>query len=258
MNPFLALLAGVIGYLAGSISFARVITGIFAPEQDITHIDISVPGSEARFESDAISATSVRLHLGPQYGCMVSILDMLKAALPALIFKLWQPEAPYYLVAAGMAAVGHNWPVYYRFKGGRGMSPILGGMLVVDWLGVVVTNLLGLLSDLAIKSTLVASGVWLLLMIPWIWFRTDNRAELVYVVAMAVLFWASMIPEWRELLRLRREGTLADFQKAKEVQVAARRDGQTAQQMSTSDLLSALLSRLGRKDTGPGPDGSLD
>ena len=68
-----------------------------------------------------------------------------------------------------MAAVGHNWPIYYRFKGGRGISPIMGGMLVVDWLGVVITNLLGLLSDLVIKSTLVSSGIWLILMIPWIW-----------------------------------------------------------------------------------------
>jgi uncharacterized membrane protein YcjF (UPF0283 family) len=138
------------------------------------------------------------------------------------------------------------------------MSPILGGMLVVDWLGVVVTNLLGLVGDLVVKSTLLASGFWLLLMIPWIWFRTHDWAKLVYVVAMCVLFWVSMIPEWRELLRLKREGNLADFQQAREVQVAARRDGQMAQQMSTSDVLSALLSRLRRRDPGPGSGGSQD
>jgi glycerol-3-phosphate acyltransferase PlsY len=203
MNLLTALFAVVIGYLAGSISFARLVARRFAPEQDITKIEIEVPDSEARFESDAISATSVRLHLGPRYGCLVGTLDILKAAIPALAFKLWQPDAPYYLLAAGMAAVGHNWPIYYRFKGGRGISPIMGGMLVVDWLGVVVTNLLGLLSDLAIKNTLVSSGVWLVLMIPWIWFRSGDAAELAYAVAMCILFWASMIPEWRELLRLR-------------------------------------------------------
>jgi glycerol-3-phosphate acyltransferase PlsY len=248
MSFLIASLAMTIGYLAGSISFARLVTRLFAPEQSIQKIELEVPGSEARFESDAISATSVRLHLGPKYGCLTSILDILKATVPALAFKLWQPEAPYYLLAAGMAAVGHNWPIYYRFKGGRGMSPIMGGMLVVDWLGVVVTNLLGLLSDLAIKSTLVSSGVWLVLMIPWIWFRSHDRAELVYVTAMCILFWASMIPEWRELLRLRREGVLDNLQQAKEVRVISRRDGGTAQQMSVSDLVSALVARL-RKDT---------
>ena len=250
MNLVIALLAIVIGYLAGSISFARLVTRLFAPEQDITKIEIEVPDSDERFESDAISATSVRLHLGPRYGCLTSILDILKAALPALAFKLWQPEAPYYLLAAGMAAIGHNWPIYYRFKGGRGMSPILGGMLVVDWLGVIITFLLGLLSDLAIKATLVSSGVWLVLMIPWIWLRSGDAAEPAYAVAMCILFWASMIPEWRELLRLRQEGALENLQQAKELQVASRRDGGTAQQMSTSDLLSALSSRLRRKDPG--------
>lgn len=250
MNLLIALLAMVIGYLLGSISFARLVTRLFMPEQDISKIEIEVPDSAERFESDAISATSVRLHLGPKYGCLTSILDILKATVPAVAFKLWQPEAPYYLLAASMAAVGHNWPIYYRFKGGRGMSPIMGGMLVVDWLGVVVTNLLGLLSDLVIKATLVSSGIWLVLMNPWVWFRSGDWAELTYAVAMCILFWVSMIPEWRELLRLRREGALENLQYAKEVRVASRRDGGTAQQISVSDLLSAILSRLRRKDSG--------
>ena len=112
MNLLIALLAMAIGYLLGSISFARLVTRLFVPEQDISKIEIEVPDSVERFESDAISATSVRLHLGPKYGCLTSILDILKATIPALAFKLWQPEAPYYLFAAGMAAVGHNWPIY--------------------------------------------------------------------------------------------------------------------------------------------------
>jgi glycerol-3-phosphate acyltransferase PlsY len=238
MNLWMVLLATVSGYLLGSISFARLVTKLSAPEQDISKIQIEVPDSTERFESDAISATSVRLHLGPKYGCLTSILDILKATIPAMA------------VAGGMAAVGHNWPIYFRFKGGRGMSPIMGGMLVVDWLGVLVTNLVGLLSDLVIKATLVSSGIWLVLMVPWIWFRSGDWAELAYAVSMCILFWASMIPEWRELLRLRREGTLENLQYAKEVRVASRRDGGTAQQISVSDLLSAILSRLRRQDTG--------
>jgi glycerol-3-phosphate acyltransferase PlsY len=113
---------------------------------------IAVPDSETVFVSDAISATALRLHLGPGYGCLTGILDILKAAVPALAFKLWQPEAPYYLFAASMAAVGHDWPTYYRYKGGQGMSPTMGGMLVVDWLGVVAANALELASDLVVKN----------------------------------------------------------------------------------------------------------
>lgn len=72
-----------------------------------------MPDSEEKFESDAISATSVLLHLGPIYDCLVGALDILKATIPALTFKLWQPDTPHYLLAAGMASAGHNWPIYY-------------------------------------------------------------------------------------------------------------------------------------------------
>ena len=82
-------------------------------------------------------------------------------------------------------------------------------------------------------------------MVPW---RSRDPAELIYVVAMCILFWASMLPEWRELLRLKRQGVLTDLQTAKEVRVLSRRGGGTAEQMTAADLLSALVSRL-RKDT---------
>jgi glycerol-3-phosphate acyltransferase PlsY len=94
MTLWIIVLAAVIGYALGSISFARLITRWVAPEEDISKLTIAVPDSEARIESDAISATTVRLHVGPKWGCLTSVLDMLKAALPALAFKLWQPEAP--------------------------------------------------------------------------------------------------------------------------------------------------------------------
>ena len=79
------------------------------------------------FESGSISATSVRLHLGARYGCLVAILDILKSLLPSLFFKLWQPDAPYYLITATLATIGHNYPLYHGFKGGRGLSTITEG-----------------------------------------------------------------------------------------------------------------------------------
>jgi hypothetical protein len=57
MNLWMVLLAAVSGYLLGSISFARLVTKLLAPEQDISKIEIEVPDSVERFESDAISAT---------------------------------------------------------------------------------------------------------------------------------------------------------------------------------------------------------
>jgi len=248
VNLLIALLAIVIGYFVGSISFARLVARRFAPQQDISKIVIEGTDGKGRFESDSVSATSVRLHLGPRYGCLVGILDILKAAIPALVFKLRMPEAPYYLLAAGMAVVGHNWPIYYRFRGGRGISPSFGGMLVVDWLGVVVTNILGLAGDLVIRNPILSSGIWLGLMVPWIWLGPHGWPERIYSAAMVIIYSASMIPEWRQLLRLKRRGELGKLQLANEVRVTSRLDRGVAQQRSVADLLSELISRLRRRD----------
>lgn len=249
MNLLIALLAIVIGYFVGSISFARLVARRVAPQQDISKVVVEGMDGEGRFESDSVSAASVRLNLGNRYGCLVGILDILKATIAALAFKLWMPEAPYYLLAAGMAVVGHNWPIYYRFQGGRGISPCMGGMLVVDWLGVVITNILGLASDLVIRNTLLSSGIWLALMVPWIWLGPHGWPERIYSVAMVVIYSVSMIPEWRQLLDLRRKGEKLWLDN--EVRVTSRSDQGVAQQRSVADLLSELISRLRRRDRDP-------
>jgi glycerol-3-phosphate acyltransferase PlsY len=247
MNPWIALLAAVIGYGLGSISFARVVARRVAPDEDITSLTIGVPGSEARLQSQAISATTVRLHLGAKWGGLTSLLDMLKAALPALVFRLWQPEAPYYLIAAGMATVGHIWPIQHRFKGGRGMSPILGGMFVLDPLGTVLTNLAGTLIGLPFKDIFLITGAGIVLMIPWIWFRTHDGAKLAYVLAMNALYWSAMIPEWRELLRLHREGELDAFRQAEELRVVRADGRETSDSYTPATMLAKLKAPFQRK-----------
>lgn len=238
MTWWIALLAAAVGYLCGSISFARLVARVVAPQQDISRLKLSVPGTDIYTESDAVSATSVGYHLGKRYGCLTGFLDMLKAALPALAFRLWQPTGPYYLIAAGMAAVGHNWPVWHRFKGGRGLSPVTGGMLVLDWLGTLVTNVLGIVLGLAVKDGLVATGIYVVFMIPWVLLRGRGWPELIYVVAMAVLYWATLWPDFRAYIRMRREGTFHTYADARQYQVDTRADRQV------QDNLPVLLEKL--------------
>jgi glycerol-3-phosphate acyltransferase PlsY len=205
------------------------------------------------FQSDVISGTTVRLHLGARYGCLTSILDILKAALPAIAFRIWQPDVPYYLISASLATVGHNWPIYHRFKGGRGMSPILGGMLVVDWLGVMVTQLIGLVSGLVIKNTLITIATGIALMIPWVWFRTHSWPEVAYVLAMNIIFWVAMIPEVKEHLRLRREGSAQEFSEASHVRVVGRRGTEITETTSMAKLRARIASLFRRADEDESP-----
>ena len=210
MSVPIALLAGLTGYLIGSFSFARLLVRIRAPGADVSKIEHPVEGSSEVFESGSISATAVRFQLGARYGCLVAILDILKALVPTLLFKLWQPDAPYYLITATMMIIGHNYPVYYGFKGGRGLATVYGGFLVLDWVGVLVTNTIGMLVGGLLGQVLLMRWIGLVLMIPWIWFRTHDPAQLAYVLLANSLFWFAMFPELRQYLRLRRDGELPD------------------------------------------------
>jgi glycerol-3-phosphate acyltransferase PlsY len=246
VDALTALLAAAIGYLSGSISFARLVARVFGAGLPIGSTTVKVPDTQAQFEYDAISATTIRLNMGPKYGCLTSVLDMLIATIPVLAFRLWQPEASYHLVVATMATVGHNWPLYYQFKGGRGMSPILGGMIVVDWLGVLVTNVAGLLVGTIIGEFSVADKLGVLLMVPWLWFRHHDLALTAYALIVNGMLWIAMIPEMRQLARLRREGMLQAYTSANYVRVEQAHNDQQADRLTAAGLLSVLRSWLAR------------
>jgi glycerol-3-phosphate acyltransferase PlsY len=144
---------------------------------------------------------------------------MLKAALPMLAFKLWQPDQPYYLAASLMAVIGHNWPIFFRFKGGRGLSCIIGSFFVLSWLGTIVTTILGFLIGYPSRNTLVITGGGIILMIPWIALTTGDWVLVVYTLVMNFIYWFSMIPEIKEYLRVYRAGGMEAFKNASTLEV---------------------------------------
>jgi glycerol-3-phosphate acyltransferase PlsY len=207
MDWSVGILAAVIGYVLGSISFARVVSRLVAPQVDVTQTELTSEGTGQKFQLTAVSGTAVSVHLGPKWGMFTALLDMLKTALPALAFRLIYPGAHYFLIVAVMGVVGHNWPVFHRFKGGRGLSPIYGGLFVVDFIGVWVTSFGGMLFGLIIVRDVVVSflaGLWF--MIPWLWFRTYDVWYLAYAIIVNVLFMVAMIPEIKKVIELRRQG----------------------------------------------------
>ena len=218
MNVWIAALAAVSGYLIGSLSFARIVMRMVAPERKDLVIQRTFPGTDEVFESHSIAATFVKEQIGPRYGCLTALLDALKAALPALIFLAWKPDAPYYLVAATLATVGHNYPIYYRFDGGSGLSTIYGGFLVLDWLGVIVTNVVGTAVGILAEQVVLMRWTGLVLMIPWIWFRTRDPAKLIYVVVSNALFWIAMIPVLRQYFKFKADNILPDSSEIADLQ----------------------------------------
>jgi glycerol-3-phosphate acyltransferase PlsY len=148
---------------------------------------------------------------------------MLKVAIPALVLKIMFQEEPYFLIASAAGMIGHIWPVYYRFKGGRGLSSVYGGLFAIDWIGVFVTSIGGMLFGLLIaRNVFVAymAGLWFL--VPWLWLRTRDLGHVIYALVVNVIFLVAMIPEIRQMRRLMREGKQLDVSKAMQLTAMGR------------------------------------
>jgi glycerol-3-phosphate acyltransferase PlsY len=207
MDPIIAVVAAVTGYLFGCISFARIISRFVAPQKDVTQTDMAIPGTEEKMQLRAVSGTAVSIHLGPRYGCLTSLLDMLKVALPVAFFRFAFPGQPYFLIAAITGILGHDWPIFYGFKGGSGLSPTYGGMLVISPIGVMVTAFGGMaLGMFVLRNVVVAylAGLWL--MIPWLWFTTHDLWYLAYGVIVNVLFVIALLPEIKIVREYQKRG----------------------------------------------------
>jgi glycerol-3-phosphate acyltransferase PlsY len=202
-----AIGVAVTGYLLGSISFARMAVRLSGKPVDIGHWEVHLPSGET-FTSDIVSATSLRLALGPRYGCLVALLDMAKVAIPTLALRLWAPDEPYYFIAAAAGVVGHDYPVFHGFKGGHGESAILGGLLVIDPVALVVTTILGFGVGFVAGSILVVRWAGLLLLVPWLWISTGDPWALAYIVLVLTLFFWASARDFRQYRDIIKGGTI--------------------------------------------------
>ncbi len=139
------LMGGSFGYLLGAIP-AGLIAGRIARGIDIR-----------QYGSGKTGFTNVLRTVGPRWGAAVLVTDIAKGAAPVLIARAISDE-PYVQTIAGLAAaVGHDWPVFAGFQGGRGvgtsfgaalaMSPIAAGAMVPVGLGLLaVTRIMSVMS----------------------------------------------------------------------------------------------------------------
>ena len=212
MNPGIALFATAIGYFIGAISFTRIVGSYVLPGEDVSKAEIPIKGSDKKFQFSSFGATSIRAKAGAKYGCLTSVLDMLKVALPTLAFRIIYPESNYFLITAAAGVAGHNFPVYYRFKGGRGLSSLYGGLLVVDWLAIPVVTIVGTnIGFWLVKYAFLSFFGVTLTLLPWFWFRFHDVPHLLYAIAVNIFFWIASIPDLKMYVAHKRSG---EFDKA--------------------------------------------
>jgi acyl phosphate:glycerol-3-phosphate acyltransferase len=190
------LLTTIIGYVLGSIPFGLIAGRL-------------VGGVDVRdFGSGRTGGTNVLRVLGSRWAITTGLLDAAKAALSGMIGYWWGGEpALAAALAAFAAAVGHIYPLFAGFRGGRGVATMLGGLLVISWpaaltasgvaLAVIrVTRYVSLGSVLAAASApLVTLGL----------LATGNAQseDLLYAVAIALL----VIVSHKDNIQRLRDGT---------------------------------------------------
>lgn len=107
-------------YLVGAIPFGVIVSRVFAC-QDVRQMG-----------SGNIGATNVARTAGKKLGILVLALDTVKGALPTYVAIRWFPQHPWIQAATGGAAiVGHVFPIYLGFRGGKGVATSLGVFAVL-------------------------------------------------------------------------------------------------------------------------------
>ena len=171
------LFAGL-AYLIGSISTAIItckIMGIEDPRKTGSHN----PG-----------ATNVLRHGGKKAAIITLFGDILKGFIPVLIATQLQIEPPGIALVGLFALLGHVFPVYYGFKGGKGVATYYGVILGMYWLVgfIAVAIWLGMAAIVKISSL---SALVSIFFTPFILWHFSQSVELTSAVAiMSILvFW---------------------------------------------------------------------
>ena len=161
------ILTCLCGYLAGSIPFGLVLTRL-AGLEDIRKIG-----------SGNIGATNVLRTGRKDLALLTVIFDACKAGLVALLFQDIFDNEVLGLTAGTMAIIGHNFPIWLHFKGGKGvastlglmvfMTPIAGWLTVLTWLAMAFIKKYSSLSALTALA-LAPIYAWIFNPGPAVWF----------------------------------------------------------------------------------------
>src|SRR5215813_721830 len=137
--------AGILGYLLGSVPFGLLLTRVAGL------------GDIRRIGSGNIGATNVLRTGSKGLAALTLALDLAKGAAAVLIAKSWGTEAG--LAAAGCAVIGHMFPVWLGFRGGKGAATALGVLIPLAWPVALVTALLWLATALLFHYSSLAALV---------------------------------------------------------------------------------------------------
>jgi glycerol-3-phosphate acyltransferase PlsY len=171
----MVLLAWVISYLIGSISFSYLIS------KKIAGIDIRTHGS-----GNAGATNTLRV-LGKGPGIAVLVLDALKGLAAMGITHLMTGDPAAYAVAGLFAIAGHNWPIFFGFRGGKGIATTLGVVLGFSPLAFLIGAVLAVIV-IAITRYVSLGSLVFVTVLPIAIYILDKPAAFVWTSLILAVF----------------------------------------------------------------------
>ena len=172
------VIIAVIAYLLGSISFGMIVAKL-AGGPNLREVGSKNTG-----------ATNVLRVMGVKVGLTVFVLDILKALVACIIGRVWMGLNG--AMVAGLAVVlGHNWPCFFQFKGGKGVASTLAVMLMTFPLPACICYVVAIALIAATKyvslGSITLAALFAVLVIATNW---ANWLVIVWVLLIAgLLIW---------------------------------------------------------------------
>jgi acyl-phosphate glycerol 3-phosphate acyltransferase len=171
-------------YLFGSISSAILITRLW------TGKDIRTLGNRNA------GAANVARSVGIWPAVCVGLVDFSKGALPVLVARALGLGKTWALVGAAVAVIGHSYPVYFRFRGGKGLATSLGALLALTPLEtLLILPVLGVVYLILTGSAVSGALVGLLLLVGLNWWRGYSPVVVLSPLILLLVMGLCTIPQ---------------------------------------------------------------
>lgn len=169
----------IFSYLLGSVLFAMILTKF---------MDINDPRS---YGSKNAGATNVMRSGNKKAGILTFLGDFIKGLLVVLVakyvFKNYDNPELYVGVSAILVVLGHIFPVFFNFKGGKGVSTMLGVLFAINYLVGLITVFTWLLVFKIFKISSLSALVALLLAPIYIFCVTHNYKYFILVLFLSLI-----------------------------------------------------------------------
>jgi glycerol-3-phosphate acyltransferase PlsY len=182
------IIAIVLGYLLGSIPTAYLATRL-ATGKDVR-----------RLGGGNVGGLNVFREVGILPAAIVGIVDVAKgAAAVAIAYWLLDVSPPFVLAAAVAAVVGHNWMVWLKFSGGKGMGAAIGGLAVLLPLygypiGLAFFFAVVLIPFVITRNVALSMGIGLIAL-PFIgWLGMHSAPFIIFSVVLGLVVLVKFIP----------------------------------------------------------------